>query len=169
MTIEEILADRAAANHPATAARKAADAALDRFRSNREKTGGAVKPPVSLLTSPPADPLPPPVELLTEAAALARLFPATAAATPGEAEPPARAEWLRSTLPAAVAVDQGGAVFYPVAAVAVLIPHAAAIMAAEREEAENARALAFGRAYLSARAAGASHAEAAKLLAGMAG
>ena len=176
MTILEILAARKAAaqaaNHPATVARSAGNAALTPLRPL--PCDDNLPPRKSPVTSTALAPLPPPVRLVSESAALARLFPVIDAATePGGTVDQdihaARAEWLRSTMPYAVAVDQGGAVFFPERGIDSLAPYAAAIMAAEREAAENARALTIGKVYQSARANGASHAEAAKLLAGVAG
>jgi hypothetical protein len=76
-----------------------------------------------------------------------------------------RKEWLRSKLPAAAAVDENGARFYPLAAVRMLAPHAAAVMAAERKETAGARDLAIGRTFHAALADGASPAEAAERVA----
>lgn len=120
-------------------------------------------PRLYTMTPKPAD-MQPPVQIVTEADALARLFPVT----PGDASGDAcqfRRDWMRLRIPSAI--DPQGGRFYALAALDVLAPHAAALMAAEKESARAARRNKIGKIWEDAKAEGLTDADAAARVAAL--
>lgn len=108
------------------------------------------------MTPKPAE-LPPPVAIVTEADALARLFPAIPGDTRSGNACHFRRDWMRLRIPSAA--DPQGGRFYALAALDVLAPHAGALMAAEMEAARETRRKRIGRIVEDAKAEGLSDAD----------